>query len=448
MRGTHLLLSLLLISGFQTVSAQVDTARSGTYAFNLNDCIQYGITHHHDVVNAHLDVNFSKEQVKEATAKLFPHVNISGSFNDNLKLQTSLIPDFINGNLNEKIPVQFGTRFASSITGEIDQTIFNSDYFLGLKASRVYTDLSSKTLTRTNIDTKVAITKAYYAVLTSQESIRLTKSNLQQLTKTLQDTKSRYDQGVAERVDVDRIQVSYNNTVTQVGNQIRTLVYTLQLLKFQMGMPQENQLELIETVNDLKVEDYAGDTVNYRPEDRIEYGIQNTQIALNELQLKSKKLQYLPQLAGFVNYGWNYFSADFKELYKHGFGASVLGVNLTWPIFAGTERLHQIRENQITVKKSQNDLDYLVQQIQVEVKNANTSYQNNKDNFVTAKKNMDLTQGIYDRIVLKYDQGVSTSLDVLSAENELTAARTDYINAMLNILVSKTDLDKATGRIK
>jgi hypothetical protein len=40
-----------------------------------------------------------------------PHADISGNFQDNLKLQTSLIPDFINGNLDNKIPVQFGTKY-------------------------------------------------------------------------------------------------------------------------------------------------------------------------------------------------------------------------------------------------------------------------------------------------------------------------------------------------
>ncbi|WP_291909266.1 TolC family protein [Chitinophaga sp. CB10] len=448
MRGNQLLLSLLLITGFQSVFGQADTAKGASYAFNLEECIKYGLLHHHDVVNAHLDVNFSEEQVKEATGKLLPHGNISAAFNDNMKLATSLIPDIANGNYDVKIPVQFGTRFASSVTGQVDQVIFNSDYFLGLKASRVYTDLARKTLTRTNIETTVAISKAYYAVLTNQENIRLTKSNLQQLTKTLEDTRQRYDQGVSERIDVDRIQVSYNNTVTQVTNQIRNLVYSLQLLKFQMGMPQEAQLTLTETVQDFNVEDYLSDTLSYRPEDRIEYSMQNTQIALNELQLKSTRMKYLPSLSAFVNYGWNYFSTDFGDLYKTGFGASVFGLSLNWPIFTGTERLHLIRQNRITVEKSRNDLDYLVQSISNEVKQANTVYLNNKDNFVTARKNMDLTQGIYDRVVYKYDQGVSTSLDVLSAENELTQARVDYINAMLNILISKTDLDKAMGKIK
>lgn len=447
MRCTLILISTLFLAGINTTYGQMDTTR-GNYSFNLADCIQYGIAHHHDMVNASLDVDFSKAQVKEATAKLFPHADINANFTDNLKLATSLIPDIASGNYDRKIPVQFGTRFSSNATGQVNQTIFQSDYFLGLKASRVYRGLATKNLTRTEIDTKVAIIKAYYAVLTNQENIRLSKSNLDQLRKTLSDTKARYDAGVSERVDVDRIQVSYNNGVTQIENQIRELVYTMQLLKFQMGMPQESNLELRETVQDLNVEAFSTDTLNYRVEDRVEYSIQNTQIALNELNLKSKKMSYLPKLNFFINYGVNWFSSRFGDLYKEGFGASALGLNLSWSVFTGTERLHQIRQLDITLKKSENDLDYLSQQIKLEVKNASTAYESNKATFVTQKTNMTLTQGIYDRIVLKFEQGVATSLDVISAESQLTQARTDYVNAMLATLISKTDLDKAMGRIK
>lgn len=442
------LFTILLLSGITTAYGQIDTTQRGPFAFNLANCIQYGLDHQNDVVNARLDVNFSQEQIKEATGKLLPHANINGSFTDNLKLATSLIPDLTNPSSGVKIPVQFGTRYASAVTGQVDQTIFNSDYFLGLKASKVYGGLARKTYKRTEIDTRVAIAKAYYAVLANEENIRLSKANMTQLEKTLKDTKARYDVGVAERVDVDRIQVSYNNVITDIETQIRLLVYTTQLLKFQMGMPQESRLELTETVQDLTADSFIADTVDYQVQDRIEYGIQTTQIALNELSLKSKKMGYLPSLNGYVNYGWNYFSAKFGDLYKTGFGASALGLTLAWPIFTGTERLHQIRENQITLKKSQNDLDYLSQQIKLEVTNANTTYLNNKSRMVTQKTNMGLTQGIYDRIVLKFEQGVATSLDVTSAESDLKQAQVDYVQALLNTLISKTDLDKAMGKIK
>lgn len=442
------LCTFILLSGITRAYGQTDTAQQGPFAFNLANCIQYGLAHQNDVVNARLDIDFSREQIKEATGKLLPHADVNASFTDNLKLATSLIPDLTNPTSGVRIPVQFGTKFASAVTGQVNQTIFNSDYFLGLKAARVYGGLAERTYKRTEIDTRVAITKAYYAVLANEENIRLSKANMDQLEKTLKDTKARYDVGVAERVDVDRIQVSYNNVVTDIETQIRLLVYTTQLLKFQMGMPQEAKLDLTETVQDLNVEAFIADTVDYQVQDRVEYDIQTTQIALNELNLKSKKMSFLPSLNGYVNYGWNYFSADFGDLYKTGFGASALGLTLAWPIFTGTERIHQIRQNKITLKKSQNDLGYLSQQIKLEVTNANTQYLNNKSLFTTQKTNMGLTQGIYDRIVLKFEQGVASSLDVVSAESELKQAQVGYVQALLNTLISKTDLDKAMGKIK
>lgn len=441
------LFTLLLLPGI-TAYGQADTTQPGSYAYNLVNCIQYGLDHQNDVINARLDVQFSQEQIKEATGKFLPHVSVNAGLIDNIKLQTSLIPDLTGADPNKRTPVQFGTKWSSSATGQVDQAIFNSDYFLGLKASHVYGDLSKKAYKRTEIDTKVAITKAYYAVLANEENIRLAKANMSQLSKTLSDTKARYDVGVAERVDVDRIQVSYNNVVTDIETQIRVLVYTMQLLKFQMGMPQEAKLTLTETVQNLDVDAYVADTIDYQVQDRIEYSIQNTQIALNELSLKSKKLGYLPTLSAYVNYGFNYFSQKFGDLYKTGYGASALGLTLSWPIFTGTERVHQIRESRITLKKSQNDLDYLAQQIKVDVANSNTQYLNNRSRFVTQKTNMGLTQGIYDRIVLKFEQGVATSLDVTSAESELKQAQVDYVQALLNTLISKTDLDKAMGKIK
>ncbi|GAA4318205.1 TolC family protein [Compostibacter hankyongensis] len=441
-------LCCLLFFSSTSVFAQADTADSGIYQFNLNDCIGFALEHHHDVVNAVLDTRNSREQVLASTGKLLPHASISGNFQDNLKLATSLLPDFSGGDPNKKVPVQLGTKYTSDVTGEITQTIFNSSYFVGLKAARVYEDLSVKSLSRTKIDTRVAVTKAYYNVLVNQENIRLAAANLAQLHKTLEDTRARYEAGINETVDVDRIQVSYNTAATQQENLKRLLNYSLQLLKFQMGMNLDDSLGLSETVQDFPPDQILPDTVNYSYQDRIEYGIQQTQVQLNQLSLKNTRLGFLPSLSAYVNYGYNYFSPKFGDLYKSGFGNSAFGLSLSFPLFTGTERLHQVNQARITLQESQNDLDYLAGQIQLDVKNSYTQYQNNLAQFRTQRKNMDLTQGIYDRINYKFEQGVSSSLDVISAESELKQAQSDYINALLNTLISKVELDKAMGKIR
>lgn len=430
----------------QPVQAQQDTTRS--YQLSLEECIQYALVNQPAVQNARLSREASREKIRESTGKLLPHANITGSFTDNLKLQTSVIPDFA-GNPDNKIPVQFGTKYASAVAGQVNQTIINSDYFLGLKAAKVYDELSVRDLQRTAIDTRVQVSNAYFNVLVSRESIRLVDANIVRLQKTLKDTRARYDQGVSERIDVDRIQVSFNNAETQRANLERLQQYSLDVLKFNMGMPLQSGLELKENVKSFAATTQEmPDSQLYNIQDRPEYHIQRVQVELNRLDLKSKRLGIVPSLSAFINYGVNWFAPQFSDLYKTGYGNSAMGLTLNFPIFTGTERIHQVAQSRIALKQSENDLTNLSQQIQLEVRNAYTDYQNNTTSLRTQEKNMALTQGVYDRVVLKFDQGVSTSLDVISADNELKQAQSDYINALLDTLISKVKLDQAMGKIK
>lgn len=445
---------LTIIRRMVCLTAVLTTCAGGAHAqqigtagpvYTLDECIRYALRNENNVVNARLSRQISTEQIRETRGMLLPHANITGNFTDNLKLQTSLIPDF-TGDPNNKVPVQFGTKFSSAITGEVTQTLINSDYFLGLKAAKVYDEMAVRDYERTAIETRVEVSVAYFNVLVAQESIRLVEANLVQFGKTLKDTRARYDEGVSERIDVDRIQTSFNNVETNRANLKRQLEYTYDVLKFRMGMPIDSPIAVKEDVRTYT--DNMPDSLNYRFMDRPEYAMQRVQVELDRLNLKSKKLQVIPTLNAFVNYGFNYFSENFSDLYKTGFGTSALGVRLSWPIFAGTERIYAARRLALVLEQSQNNLNYLSQQIQLEVREGWTVYRNNLNQLNTQEKNMELTQGVYDRVVLKYEEGVATSLDVLSADSELKTAQNDYITALVNTLISRVRLEQAMGKIK
>lgn len=449
-RGGSILIFLSISFSFtNSANAQAASYNSPTYVFNLKDCIDYALKNQHDIKNAILNNRYSDEKIKENTAKLFPHININASFIQNLKLPTSLIPDFGSGNLNQKIPVQMGTRYNSSASGEIQQTLFNSNYFIGLQAAKVYREMSEKNLNANQVTTQVNVMKAYFNVLVNDEAIRIAGSNLDQLQKSLRDIKAKYDVGIAETIDVNRIEVQNNNATTGLANQQRLLKVSLYQLKFQMGMPQQDSLQLTETINDFAPDQLPPtDTFNFNLNDRPEYVMQQINNQLNALDLKSTRLSYLPTVGTYVNYGFNFFSPSLSKLYSNGFGSSAFGITLSFPIFSGTERIHQVNEAKITLEQSQNDLLNLEQQIRLEINNSYTDFLNNLASLNTQKTNMELTQGVYERIQYKYQQGVATSLDLLSAENELQQAQNRYIDALLNTLLSRIDLEKALGRIR
>lgn len=444
-----LILIFILFSCACRVVGQDTAYNYPTFVFNLNNCIEYALKNQHDIKNAILNNRYSEEKIKESTAKLFPHANINASFIQNLKLPTSLIPDFGSGNLNQKIPVQMGTRYNSSVSGEIQQTLFNSNYFIGLQAAKVYRELSEKNLNASEVTIQANVMKSYFNVLVNEEAIRIAVSNLDQLQKSLRDIRAKYDVGIAETIDVNRIEVQNNNAKTGVENQQRLLKVSLYQLKFQMGMPQQDSLQLTETISDFAPEQLPPtDTFNFNLHDRPEYVIQQINNQLNSLELKSTRLSYLPTIGTYVNYGFNFFSPSLSKLYSNGFGSSAFGITLAFPIFSGTERIHQVNEAKITLEQSQNDLLNLEQQIRLEINNTYTDFLNNVASLKTQKKNMELTQGVYERIQYKYQQGVATSLDLLSAENELQQAQNRYIDALLNTLLSRIDLEKSLGRIR
>jgi outer membrane protein TolC len=83
----------------------------------------------------------------------------------------------------------------------------------------------------------------------------------------------------------------------------------------------------------------------------------------------------------------------------------------------------------------------------MEVRNARISYQNAAETVRARRRAMDLANSIYKTTQIKYREGVGSSVEQTQAESELYTAQTNYINALYDLLVAKTDLDIALGKM-
>src|ERR1700712_4333764 len=199
-------------------------AQQATPNFTIQDCINYAYEHQDSVINAKLDVKSAEYNVKETIGRGLPQVNGTAGFQDYLKIPTTLLPGEIFGQpAGTFIPVKFGVKYQSNLGINASQIIFDPDYLVGLQARKTYKQLYERSYTRSKIDANVNVTKAYYQVLVSNEQIRLLDANLKQLKQQLNETTAQNKQGMAEKIDVDRLTVQYNNLVTDRENKIRLL---------------------------------------------------------------------------------------------------------------------------------------------------------------------------------------------------------------------------------
>jgi outer membrane protein TolC len=444
---------MFFLSGlaFRSYAQQAAPTSTLPYNFTVQDCINYAYEHQDSVINAKLDVKSAEYNVKETIGRGLPQVNGTAGFQDYLKIPTTLLPGEIFGQpAGTFIPVKFGVKYQSNLGVNASQIIFDPDYLVGLQARKTYKQLYERSYTRSKIETSVNVTKAYYQVLVSNEQIRLLDANLKQLKQQLDETSAQNKQGMAEKIDVDRLTVQYNNLVTNRENTLQLLGLNYQLLKFQMGMPIENELLLKDKLDDIKLDDnvadIGADTTFYKS--RIEYGLLETQKTLNEYDVKRKKGQFLPKLTANANYTSSYQDNAFSNLYKMSFPSSYIGLTLNIPIFTGFQHVNQLRQSQINVLKAENNLISLKNALNLEASKAKITYVNGLRSLNSQKQNQQLAQEVLRVSKIKYQQGVGSSIEVTQAQTALDDADNKYIQGLYDALVSKVDLDKAYGRIK
>lgn len=448
---------LLLFIASAGYAQQAAPSATTLHNFSLQDCINYAYQHQDSIVNAGLDVKSADYKVKETIGTGLPQVNGAASFQDYLRTPTSVGPDFSKGftapiNPNAPlVPFPIGAvKYNNTYSLTATQLLFSGTFLVGLQAAKTYKELSQRSLVRSKIQTNVNVTKAYYQVLVSNEQIKLLDANINQLKQQLDQTIQQNKQGFVEKIDVDRLTVQYNNLVTNRENTVRSLVLNYELLKFQMGMPVQQEITLtdkLESINlDQQLTQNTADTTFYR--NRIEYNLLETNLKLNQLDVKNKKAAFLPTLSANGGFAGVYQENHMKFLYDHPYPYSYIGLSLNVPIFNGGQRKYQLKESQINVMKSQNDLENVKNAISLEASSSMITFQNSLESLNNQKRSRALAEEVLRVSKVKYQQGVGSSIEVTQAQTDLESADNQYIQALYNVLISKVDMDKAYGKIQ
>ncbi|MEH0157694.1 TolC family protein [Limibacter armeniacum] len=443
-----LITAFLLAMGACVSASAQEAASGGGNAFSLQQCIDYAMHNTVAVQNAEIDAKIADAKVAETTGLGLPQVNLEANFVDNLKIRTTFLPaQFFDPEApaGAQTPVQFGVKYSSDVAVNVQQLLFDGTFFMGLKAAKTFTELSKKQLTQTKIETVANVTKAYYTVLISRERLEILKENHDAIEKIYKETKMFYEAGMVEQIEVDRLEVALNNIKVQKENAEQLTVVSEQLLKYQMGMKLDEQIELSENLEEAGKALAAYNAENTKNL-RIEQSILETSIALNELERKAKFSEYYPKLYAFGSYGYTAGGNSMSDM-GEWFDLANVGVSFKMPIFSGMMKSKQLEQIKLEGLKLENTKVGLEKQITIEQKNAEIDYETNLKNLQTQKRNMEVAKHVLDIANIKFKEGVGSSLEVSNAEKDYVTAADSYYSSLFNAITAKVDLEKANGTL-
>jgi len=438
-----LILSLIISTGLFAQNAD------STMKLSANEAIEFAMAHQKDVLNSALDMKISDARVNEIIGIGLPQINGSLDLKDFFELPTNLIPGEFVGKPGTYYPIKFGTQWQSAAGITASQLIFDPSYIIGVQATKTIRELSGKNVTRTRIETAANVYKAYYSLLLVRERRKVIDANVARLFKLKKDTKALYTNGFVEKIDLDRVNLAYNNVVSEKEKMDNIEKATENVLKFQMGMTISNNIELTDSLDIAKVKNLTSQESTADVSKRIEYNILETQLRLQEYNIKRYKVGYYPSLVGFANVSTTAQRSAFNILdpTRKWYPTGLLGATLNIPIFDGLQKHAKIRQCELERDKIKNEIGNFENAATLQIRNSRLTLQDAIRSLDIQEQNLVLAKDVVRTSKVKYDQGVGSNLEVLDAETSLKEAQSNYYNAIYSAIIAKIDYEIAMGNI-
>ncbi len=432
------IISLIAIAGL-FLSPQLSQAQ---VQITLKEALNYAVSHNTNLKKSILDIDAGKYKTQEVRSQALPQLTATSGLTYN-----PVIGQIVFGDQ----AIKLGRTWNSNAGVSLNQQLFNQQVFTGLqaaKSSENYYALNAE-LTEEQVIEQVA--NNYYQVLVNRIQMNVIDTNIKNVSVVAKIINNQFENGLAKKIDVDRIQVSLTNLNTQRETIKNAITQLENNLKLSMGMS-VNQAIIIPETEFIAIQESPIFPDSLDMSNRTEMKLFDVQSDLLRLQKKAFVSEYYPTLSLMANYNYATQSNKFDYLMTNpnaiGFGSSAIGLTLRVPIFNGFLTRSKIRQADIQIAKLEEDRFQAKNGLNMAYENAKIQMKNSLNTINLQRKNVELAQEIYLSTQNNYNNGLAFLTDLLETENSLTQAQNSYNQALLNYKIAEIQFIKSQGNIK
>ncbi|HKO81658.1 MAG TPA: TolC family protein [Chitinophagaceae bacterium] len=417
-----------------------------TTPLNIKTAIDIALTNNRSLRSDSLDIAVSNSKNKELAGFYKPQVNYSSSTEYNPAISTQMLPGSIAGQPDkELVPVQFGTRYSLKSGVEVTQTLYRKDLKLQIRNSGLQTKIAKTKYNLSKEELVYQVASLFYSLQTNAELIRTTYADYINLKEVLTIAKAQYENGTLKRIDFESLDINVANKLSQL-NQYQTQ-YNDQLAHFNylLGIPASNQTIINDSIaQDLRVIE-SGSKFLQREDIRLSYQM----IESKENELSSIRAEKSPAINSYFRYNYqSQFNKPGKAFNSdYLYNTSTVGISVSIPIFDGNRRKSRINTAQVQLDQLKLQNQHKQDQARMEVVSATGTLNNSQEQYVITKQNLGLAEKVFSSRRALYTEGVTTLVELLDAERELSNARNLHIQALIDVQTSRLDLHKANGTL-
>lgn len=458
-----LLLTWIFLLGTLVAGAQEPVKLS------LQDALKMALQNNTNIMNSDLDLKIAQKKVWETIASGLPQISGKGSYTHIFKVPTlsfggktvlsnSEVPwdpntqsgtmssvtldsgESIYLNSEAGTPIELGLKNNTTFDLTLSQLIFSGSYLVGLQATKVYYGLTKETAEKTKLDVIETVTNTYNMIKLAEESRKILTLNLENINKTLYEITEMNKQGFLEKTDVDQLELTAN-TIRNAMNQIDSnLDMGYRLLKIQLGMEETAKVELsdiLESDESLTKSSLQLISESFNISQNVDYKLIQTAEKAALLDLKLAKSSFMPTLSAYYNHTEKLKTPAFDFAPK-----DLIGVNLSLPIFSSGQRLSTVAQRNFSLEKAQNTTKFVSSSLSMQASQYQNDLKLKLEKYQNQMKSKQLSDDIYQRTLEKYKQGMASSMDLMTSQNQYLTNLTNYYQCIYDLQGSKSKLEK------
>jgi len=340
--------------------------------------------------------------------------------------------------------IRSGTKHRLMPELSLEQPIFDATAFQNYSRSSLLQKVEKLQTAKTKLEVISEVKIAYFQYLLLLERQKTIEASVQRLDKSVVDMTLKLENGLVQRLDVDRIQVLLNDANLELAKIKRQIPYQVLWLKYLANLDMQEPVGFSGSLQEF-FDMHKNTVVEEQPAENLDVLLAAQQSKIAKTQAKWQGAKYLPTINLVAGYQFNFLNNNFSNLTSKYYPTSFVGVSAKIVLFKSLNKTWALKSAVLQAKLADNILEKTKTETDVLLVKQRMELLNSLEESNTQSANVALADLNFQNIYHQYNNGLRSSLDLLNAQETLQNASLLHVQAMYNVLMYQTLLEKTLG---
>ncbi|NPV11363.1 MAG: TolC family protein [Ignavibacteria bacterium] len=406
----------------------------------LDKAIEIALKENSQIKIARYDIEKSESKLTESLSSLFPSISAEGTYIRNIKKPVFFLPDFFGGT-GQVRPIEIGSKNSYSGQLKLGLPIFVGQAYTGIVMSKLGLELSNLSYEETLAQIRLNTTKAFLDVLLTRETEKFIKQSYENALRNLENAAKLNKQGILSDFEYLSAQVEVEKIKPNVLQAEYTYETALNFLKTLLNLSSEDSIEVVGSIENFFTSKTLPQIDSYVVENTFTLKKLGLQKQIADKNIMLQRWGHFPSLVAFGNYQIQTQAEDYNfNTYRWVKSASV-GLTLSVPIFSGFGVKSRVEQAEIQSKQLEETINYTKKQLDIAITNTKNRMATALEKIEAQKLNREKARINYRIAEVRYNEGMSTQIEISNANVNLLSAELGYAQAIYEYLVAQAELE-------